>query len=47
MITFVYTWNQFLWPLVVVDRQGSQVVQVGIRYLQGSAPAGLTQWGSC
>ncbi|ELZ85427.1 MULTISPECIES: carbohydrate ABC transporter permease [Haloferax] len=45
VITFIYTWNQFLWPLVVVTDKSSQVVQVGIRYLQGSAQAGLTQWG--
>jgi sn-glycerol 3-phosphate transport system permease protein len=45
VITFIYSWNQFLWPLVAVTDKSSQVVQVGIRYLQGSAQAGLTQWG--
>ncbi|WP_353633857.1 carbohydrate ABC transporter permease [Halobacterium sp. NMX12-1] len=45
VITFIYAWNQFLWPLVAVTDKSSQVVQVGIRYIQGSAQAGLTQWG--
>lgn len=45
VITFIYSWNQFLWPLVAVTDKSSQVVQVGIRYLQGSAQSGLTQWG--
>jgi sn-glycerol 3-phosphate transport system permease protein len=45
VITFIYSWNQFLWPLVAVTDKSSQVVQVGIRYLQGSAQAGLTRWG--
>jgi sn-glycerol 3-phosphate transport system permease protein len=45
VITFIYAWNQFLWPLIAVTNKSSQVVQVGIRYIQGSAQAGLTQWG--
>ena len=45
VITYIYSWNQFLWPLVAVTDKSSQVVQVGIRFLQGSAQAGLTQWG--
>jgi sn-glycerol 3-phosphate transport system permease protein len=45
VITYIYSWNQFLWPLVAVTDKSSQVVQVGIRYIQGSAQAGLTQWG--
>jgi sn-glycerol 3-phosphate transport system permease protein len=45
VITYIYAWNQFLWPLVAVTDKSSQVVQVGIRYLQGTAQAGLTQWG--
>ena len=45
VITYIYAWNQYLWPLTVVTDKSSQVVQVGIRYLQGSAQAGLTPWG--
>ena len=45
VITFVYAWNQYLWPLIVVSEQSKQVVQVGIRFLQGASQSGLTQWG--
>ncbi|MEA5386570.1 carbohydrate ABC transporter permease [Haloarculaceae archaeon H-GB11] len=45
VITFIYAWNQYLWPLVVISAQEKQVVQVGIRYLQGASQSGLTQWG--
>lgn len=45
VITYIYAWNQYLWPLVAVTDKSSQVVQVGIQYLQGSAQAGLTPWG--
>ncbi|ELZ82458.1 sn-glycerol-3-phosphate transport system permease [Haloferax elongans ATCC BAA-1513] len=45
VITFVYAWNQYLWPLIVVSDQQKQVVQVGISYLQSASQAGQTQWG--
>jgi sn-glycerol 3-phosphate transport system permease protein len=45
VITFVYAWNQYLWPLIVISDQSKQVVQVGIRFLQGASQSGLTQWG--
>jgi ABC-type sugar transport system, permease component len=45
VITFIYAWNQYLWPLIVISDQGKQVVQVGIRFLQGASQSGLIQWG--
>lgn len=45
VIMFISSWNKYLWPLVVISDQQSQVVQVGIRYIQGTAAGGLTQWG--
>ncbi|MCO8266356.1 carbohydrate ABC transporter permease [Haloferax prahovense] len=45
VITFIYAWNQYLWPLIVVSDQSKQVVQVGIKFLQGASQSGLTQWG--
>ncbi|MFB6090906.1 MAG: carbohydrate ABC transporter permease [Halobellus sp.] len=45
VITFVYAWNQYLWPLIVISAQKKQVIQVGIKYLQGASQSGLTQWG--
>jgi sn-glycerol 3-phosphate transport system permease protein len=45
VITFIYAWNQYLWPLIVISDQNKQVVQVGIKFLQGASQSGLTQWG--
>ncbi|MFB6183436.1 MAG: carbohydrate ABC transporter permease [Haloarculaceae archaeon] len=45
VITFIYAWNQYLWPLIVMSDQDKQVIQVGIKYLQGASQSGLTQWG--
>lgn len=44
VIMFISMWNKYLWPLVIINDQGSQVVQVGLRYVQGAAAGGLTQW---
>jgi len=45
VITFIYSWNQYLWPLVAVSDQNKQVVQVGMKYLQAVGQAGQTDWG--
>jgi sn-glycerol 3-phosphate transport system permease protein len=45
VITFIYAWNQYLWPLIVISDQSKQVIQVGIKFLQGASQSGLTQWG--
>jgi len=44
VITFISTWNQYLWPLIVMTDQDKQVAQVGLRFLQG-AGMGQTDWG--
>jgi sn-glycerol 3-phosphate transport system permease protein len=31
--TFLSTWNQYLWPLLVTDSREMRTVQIGIRYL--------------
>lgn len=33
LIEFIYMWNQYLWPLVVTNRNEMQVVQIGIKML--------------
>jgi sn-glycerol 3-phosphate transport system permease protein len=43
VIIFVYAWNQYLWPLVIVG-DDLQVAQVGIGQLQGQAQAGDVAW---
>jgi sn-glycerol 3-phosphate transport system permease protein len=44
VITFIYSWNQYLWPLIVISDQSKQVVQVGMKYLQAVGQAGQTDW---
>jgi sn-glycerol 3-phosphate transport system permease protein len=33
LIEFIYMWNQYLWPLVVTNRNDMQVVQTGLKML--------------
>lgn len=44
VITFISTWNQYLWPLIVMSDNSKQVAQVGLKFLQG-AGMGQTDWG--
>jgi len=44
VIMYVYAWNQFLWPLVIINSQDKQVVQVGLGLLRGQAMAGDVAW---
>lgn len=43
VISFVWAWNQYLWPLVAAG-QTHTVVQVGLEFMTAEA-AGQTQWG--
>ena len=31
VIQFVYAWDQYIWPLVIMQKDDKQVVQVGLR----------------
>ncbi|KAA9396073.1 carbohydrate ABC transporter permease [Haloarcula sp. CBA1130] len=44
VIMFVYTWNQYLWPLVIVNAEDLQVAQVGLSLLRGQASTGEVAW---
>jgi sn-glycerol 3-phosphate transport system permease protein len=44
VIMFVYAWNQYLWPLVIIDTEGQQVAQVGLSLLRGQASTGEVAW---
>lgn len=44
VIQFVYAWDQYLWPLVIMQRDDHQVVQVGLRKL--IEVGGQTDWGA-
>jgi sn-glycerol 3-phosphate transport system permease protein len=39
VIQFVYVWNMYLWPVIIVQDQAHQVVQVGLAQLQGGDQA--------
>lgn len=44
VIQFVFVWDQYLWPLVIMQNDQKQVVQVGLRKLIDVG--GQTDWGS-
>ena len=43
VIQFVYMWNQYLWPLLIIKDERIQVVQVGLSSLQNFE--GATTYG--
>ena len=43
VIEFVYMWNQYLWPLIVIRENQYQVVQVGLSMMTAGQDA--TNWG--
>ena len=43
LIQFIYMWNQYLWPLVIIRQNARQVVQVGLRSM--TAQQDVTNWG--
>ncbi|MCA9839301.1 MAG: carbohydrate ABC transporter permease [Trueperaceae bacterium] len=43
VIQFVYVWDQYLWPKVIIRREDYQVVQVGLNLIIGTGEG--VQWG--
>ncbi|MBW7915236.1 MAG: carbohydrate ABC transporter permease [Trueperaceae bacterium] len=43
VIQFVYVWDQYLWPRVIIRREELQVVQVGLNLIIGTGEG--VQWG--
>jgi len=43
VVQFIYAWNQYLWPRVIIRNERSQVVQVGLKALIGNAEG--VEWG--
>ena len=41
VITFLYTWNDFLWPLVIIQSENNMTLQLGLSSFQGAHD---TQW---
>ncbi len=44
MIQFIYVWNQYLWPLLIINDNRRQLVQVALKGIVVSA-ADLGNWG--
>ena len=43
LVTFLFSWNSFLWPLVILQSPENQVIQLAIA--QSVAPGQLPNWG--
>ena len=41
VVTFLWTWNDFLWPLIVITSTDTNTVQLGLANFQG---AHQTNW---
>jgi sn-glycerol 3-phosphate transport system permease protein len=42
--SFLNAWNQYLWPLIVTDRETMRTVQIAVRYFMAGEDQ-LSQWG--
>jgi len=45
VIEFVYLWNQYLWPLIIISSNENQMIQMGVKQLTVSGPEGMVHWG--
>jgi sn-glycerol 3-phosphate transport system permease protein len=45
VIQFVYIWNQYLWPLIIIASNEKQMIQIGLKLLTGSGAEGMLNWG--
>ncbi len=43
LIQFIYMWNQYLWPLIVIRENTHQLIQVGLRAM--TSQQDVTNWG--
>ncbi|NOZ72451.1 MAG: carbohydrate ABC transporter permease [Chloroflexi bacterium] len=43
LIQFIYMWNQYIWPLVIIRENNRQLIQVGLRSLTNQQDT--TNWG--
>jgi sn-glycerol 3-phosphate transport system permease protein len=43
LIQFIYTWNQYIWPLIVIREDSRQLIQIGLRSM--TTVQDTTNWG--
>lgn len=44
VILFITTWNAYFWPLIAINTENKQMIQVGLRFLQTAQQGTLTQY---
>jgi len=45
VIEFVYLWNQYLWPLIIISSNDNQMIQMAVKRLTTAGPEGIVHWG--
>jgi len=45
VIEFVYLWNQYLWPLIIISSNDNQMIQMAVKRLTSAGPEGIVHWG--
>ncbi|MBN2617372.1 MAG: carbohydrate ABC transporter permease [Spirochaetales bacterium] len=43
VVQFIYAWNQYLWPRIIIRNSSAQVIQVGLKAIIGNAEG--VEWG--
>lgn len=43
LIQFIYVWNQYIWPLIIISDNDAQMIQVGLRSVISTDAS--TNWG--
>ena len=44
VVEFIFVWNQYLWPMIIISSNERQVVQLGVKMLMQDT-AGSLDWG--
>ena len=44
ILTFIGTWNDYFWPLLVGDTDGTRVLTVALGVFRSQTPAGSPDW---
>jgi len=40
VIMFIFSWNQYLWPSIIIESESQQVVQTGLQIIKNTSQAG-------
>ena len=45
-LTFISSWNSFLWPVLMLDDQNMMTLPVGLSMFQDTTRTGMSDWGA-